>query len=338
MPYDTGVLEFPTNARVLRLTREEWAAHLLLRDQSLLTAREPERASDFYNPRTRTLAPQDDPVFESKMEEAQREWEKSVGVLREMYQANKRWPTWEDEDIRKSFSAFDGKEEFDFSIANLRWRMEEGALLDLKADGVTEFDRQSEENVWHAATDEELEDQRWAIEAARLATEEAWMTWRDKLTLYIQRIRLASLIIARRNETKLSQEQFASYAQVSASTIKNFENVDEPDRWFSPKTIELMETALGWEAGSITAILRGGDPVLVPEWGPATAPPVEASGRVMGASTSSGSASGHVSVRLDPEAMEITRKLAFAEERTVNAVVADAVRFYAKYHLDEETS
>ncbi len=320
------------------------AAHLLLRDPSLVTAKDSEQVANFYDPRTRKLDPDDDPVFESKSEAARQAWAKSLEDIQVFFRLKHRWPQWEEWKDGEREPYFDEKEQFGLFVALMQWQAELVAELHLKVDGIDEVFNEDGEVRNRPATSEELESQSSQVGIARDSAEELWMRWRDKLSLYIQRIRLAYLIVQRRNETKLSQEQFARVAQVSASTIKNFENVDEPDRWFSPKTLRLMEAALGWTEGSIPTILRGGDPGVLQDWNPAVIGNqvpngvAGATGAVTGGTQSTGAAQGQVAIRLDADSLELLRRIALQEDRTINAVVVDAIAFYAKYHLNKEPS
>jgi DNA-binding XRE family transcriptional regulator len=72
--------------------------------------------------------------------------------------------------------------------------------------------------------------------------------------------RLAAHMRTRRDEMDLTQDQLAQRAEVSVTTIRGIEQ-GGPHR---PRTkiAGRLETALGWQRGSIRAILAGGEPVL----------------------------------------------------------------------------
>jgi hypothetical protein len=324
----------------IEVERDEWAAYLLLRDPNLLVGRETERVVNFYDPRTRTLAAADDPILDSKIEQARQRREKLIRAIVDFKERQPVWPDLEDEPFSDEYRYFDGEEEFELNLLLAQWRKAVMELRQVQTDGIEEVINEDGDTRWRKADDQDISHYETEVLACGHFTEEALTKWRTKLRLYIDRIRLASLLIARRQEFQLSQNQFATYAQVSPSTIKNFENVDEPDRWFSPKTIQSLERALGWQEGSITSVLRGAEPSPIPGWRPPVGIESEtaASGHVSGTSLTSGAVEGRMSVRLDDEVKDLVWKLAVAEDRPANAVIADAVRFYAKYHVDEESS
>lgn len=331
-------LPFPDDPWSVDLTPQEWAALLLLREPELLAVRDGESPADFYDPVTRSLAPANDPVFESK-----------VAALRERRTANvntilssitgdyefRRIPEFGEVDI---YDPHAGEQEYALEVALARWRR---AKIDFHR--LIEIKGNRADDSFAASTadfDKELDDAEVEVHLAQRDAQEAWIDFRRRLDIYVNRIRLASLIIKRRNEIGLSQEQFAAATGLSTSTVKNFENVDEPGRWFSPKTLGLMEAGLGWIAGSINRVMSGGEPNEIQGW---TSPSVRLAPRErvnVGQGTSGdagGSEFGSLRVSLDPDTLDVLRKCAVAEDRKITAVLSDAVAFYAKFHLEEES-
>lgn len=323
----------------IEVERDEWAAYLLLRDPDLLVGRETERVVNFYDPRTRTLAAADDPILDSRIQQARDRREKLIRAIEEFKHRLGRWPSVEDGSIASDYKFYDGAEEFELNLLLANWREAITELHRVRTDGIEEVINPDGDTHWRKADDQDISHFETQVMACQHFADESLTKWQTKLRLYIDRIRLASLLIARRQEFQLSQNQFATYAQVSPSTIKNFENVDEPDRWFSPKTIQSLERALGWQEGSITTVLRGGEPSPIPGWRPPAGiePDAAASGSAHGSTVSTGTAEGRMNVRLDDDVKDVVWKLAVAEDRPANAVIADAVRFYAKFHLEEKS-
>jgi transcriptional regulator with XRE-family HTH domain len=80
----------------------------------------------------------------------------------------------------------------------------------------------------------------------------------------------------RREVLRLTRPELGLRAGVHPATIKNYEAGDRAYNKI-PKSVALLETALGWGAGSALAILKGGEPTLLPE-DSAPAAPIEKSG------------------------------------------------------------
>jgi transcriptional regulator with XRE-family HTH domain len=72
--------------------------------------------------------------------------------------------------------------------------------------------------------------------------------------------RLAAAVRTRRAELDMTQDQLAQRADVSVNTVRGIEQ-GGPHRPRSANALKL-EAALGWQRGSIRAILAGGEPVL----------------------------------------------------------------------------
>jgi transcriptional regulator with XRE-family HTH domain len=71
--------------------------------------------------------------------------------------------------------------------------------------------------------------------------------------------RAADAVRSRRGELGLTQQQLAGRAGVDTGTISSLELAE---RWPWAKNRVSIERALGWEAGSLDTIARGGVPVL----------------------------------------------------------------------------
>jgi len=91
------------------------------------------------------------------------------------------------------------------------------------------------------------------------------------------RDRLADAIVARRDELGLTQAGVAVRAGLSVNTLRSMENRARVGR---RESVRKVEQALGWQEGSVRAILAGGQPKLIRGWRPAD-PPV--SGELPGA-------------------------------------------------------
>jgi hypothetical protein len=75
--------------------------------------------------------------------------------------------------------------------------------------------------------------------------------------------RLAELVDDARLELGLTKLELARIARVGRSTVANLiNNAVVPAK---PVTLERIGTALGWAAGSCTAVLAGGSPTLRPD-------------------------------------------------------------------------
>jgi DNA-binding XRE family transcriptional regulator len=77
------------------------------------------------------------------------------------------------------------------------------------------------------------------------------------------RKRLASEIVARRNELGLNQAELAARAGLSATTLRSLESGARTGR---RESLRKLEPALGWQEGSAKAILAGGKPKLIRGW------------------------------------------------------------------------
>jgi hypothetical protein len=320
------------------LTRDQWTAYLLLRDRALVNPRVNEQAVDFYDPRNRTFGATDDPIFDSMVAAAQLRREENICAIVDYLSREHAYEPVSDM-IDKGYDDFAGPQEFDMDVALARLRVaryrEETFREIARKDDVDPSDGEDPfAKVDTAAYLVRVDTAVHLVSEAQREADSAVEVWRGRLNLYINRIRLASMIIARRTRADMSQEQFAAHAQVSASTVKNYESVEDPARLFSTKTINLMEEGLGWEPGGIASVMRGGEPKERPDWSPAAS---RVSPRAI-ESTSSviepamDSSHSRVAVRLENELLDLVRELAVSEERSVSVVLADAIRFYAKYH------
>lgn len=80
--------------------------------------------------------------------------------------------------------------------------------------------------------------------------------------------RLADYVVATRTELGWSQETLAARSRLRTVTLSDIETAKDRDR--RPSTLAKLERALGWEPGSVRAVLNGGKPTLVdPVNGPA---------------------------------------------------------------------
>jgi transcriptional regulator with XRE-family HTH domain len=75
---------------------------------------------------------------------------------------------------------------------------------------------------------------------------------------------VAAAIRSRRNQLGLTQQDLASRAGVAVGTIATLESAE---RWPWARNRTSIEAALGWQAGSMTEISRGGYPLPVEETG-----------------------------------------------------------------------
>lgn len=73
------------------------------------------------------------------------------------------------------------------------------------------------------------------------------------------RARLAQLLEARRLDLGLRWTDVAEAAELTTETLRQ---VRFSDREIRPLTARAIENVMGWEAGSIRAVLGGADPIL----------------------------------------------------------------------------
>lgn len=75
--------------------------------------------------------------------------------------------------------------------------------------------------------------------------------------------RLGAYIRERRGQLRLHQSELGKLVDVSTKTVNNWESA----RTGAPRanTASALERALGWEPGSIRAVLLGGEPTVTPE-------------------------------------------------------------------------
>lgn len=75
-------------------------------------------------------------------------------------------------------------------------------------------------------------------------------------------VALGAALRARREVLRLTRPELGELAGVHAATIKNYEGGSKAyDK--IPKSVTLLEGALGWKTGSAQAVLEGGEPTVV---------------------------------------------------------------------------
>lgn len=79
--------------------------------------------------------------------------------------------------------------------------------------------------------------------------------------------RLGEMIVERRIQLGWTQAQFSVAADVAAKVISDMENGRRSD--YQVPTLVKVQTALGWEVGSIQDVLAGGQPTVRPNARPA---------------------------------------------------------------------
>lgn len=72
--------------------------------------------------------------------------------------------------------------------------------------------------------------------------------------------RLGRLIRARRID--LGHDSYEAFAKAARISIRTIGSIERGDSIPSSRTATKLEKALGWESGSVDAVLRGGHPVL----------------------------------------------------------------------------
>jgi len=314
---------FPDKSYDVDLPQEEWAAYLLLKDPNLLNAKNvmnaAESAVDFYDPRTRKLAPDDNPVFQQKVNDAKKARETNLDYICFALSDYDRARRLSKESTDFNYDNYLGDVEYQFDVALAEWIKLEKQLRRL-------LERNTDDDLGFEIDEQERIQEEMNL--ARGLAFYAWIAMREKLQIFINRIRLAALIISRRTEMRLSQDQFAESAKLSPSTIKNFENVDDPGRWFSAKTVSLMESALGWQPESMTSVLRGGDPTPIPGWAP-----TELSQSSTTSAALLGTQNAIFNIQLVNHSLYESVELFAAQKgRRIDEVVEDAITLYLKVH------
>lgn len=323
---------FPQNSYEVDIPDEEWAAYMLLKDTNLLNAKNVTNAAesvvDFYDPRTRTLAPDDNPVFQQKIKEVKSLREENVNYISFALKISDLRIQLSKESVDFYYDGYLGDAEYRFDVALAEWGNLEHKITNLLHTKNTAEEDPFEDRSTVHEIQQQIDDLLEEKELARGNAFYAWMEFREKLQIFINRIRLASLIIARRNQAGLSQEDFATVANLSPSTIKNFENVDEPGRWFSSKTVSLMEFALGWKPGGMAAVLRGDDPTPVSDWAPLQRPQTARTTTV-----NEGTQNAIFNIQLVNHSLYESVELFAAQKgRRIDEVVEDAITLYLKVH------
>lgn len=82
---------------------------------------------------------------------------------------------------------------------------------------------------------------------------------------------LGAALRARREVLRLTRAELGDRAGVHPGTIKNYE-LGEKAYEKIPKSVQLLESALGWAPGSAKAVLEGGEPTLLDGQPPAAVP------------------------------------------------------------------
>lgn len=78
----------------------------------------------------------------------------------------------------------------------------------------------------------------------------------------LQWAELATAIRAAREARGLTQEALAELAGIAEGSVQNLESGKPRSRM--PQTLAKIEPHIGWDTGSGLAVLRGGDPILIP--------------------------------------------------------------------------
>lgn len=86
-------------------------------------------------------------------------------------------------------------------------------------------------------------------------------TLRHHVPMALDFERLARAVATAREARKWRQEDLATAAGISLSSVQNIEGARSFTR--VPPSLRKIDKALGWELGSCLDILRGGDPTLV---------------------------------------------------------------------------
>jgi len=151
--------------------------------------------------------------------------------------------------------------------------------------------------------------------------------------------RLARHVRARREELNMTQNEVQMAGGPSAAAVRYIEAGKEARP--TARTMIALERALGWEHGSVMAILEGGEPVIAAEQPtPAPAPATEdteASVRalrnmlaeletILDAQRRAAAAS----TAITPDTMDAARIIAAREHRTVADVIAEALTLYSE--------
>lgn len=77
-------------------------------------------------------------------------------------------------------------------------------------------------------------------------------------------VALGAALRARREVLRLTRPELGELAGVHAATIKNYESASKAYEKI-PKSVNLLEGALGWRTGSAQAVLEGGSPTVIAE-------------------------------------------------------------------------
>jgi DNA-binding XRE family transcriptional regulator/uncharacterized protein (DUF4415 family) len=148
---------------------------------------------------------------------------------------------------------------------------------------------------------------------------------------------LAAKVKARREELGMTQTQLAANGGPSTASIRAVEAARAPS--ITGRTIRALETALGWEAGSVQDVLLGNEPTMalspaLPDDELVTSltelrERLASIDRMLVAKTKSIAEASVVSLRLDADVWDLVKRTAATERRTVNAIVRDAVVLYS---------
>lgn len=151
--------------------------------------------------------------------------------------------------------------------------------------------------------------------------------------------RLAQAVKERREELGMTQQDLSNRSGVSVPTIRAVER--ERSGELSTRVIRALETALGWQHGSIAAIAIGEDPTLADDnvsvlrRGPVTITEltdihetVATLEKLLEQRMEEMKAQQAAAAHVDPEVFRAAQRLAATEGRTVSDVLSDALNLY----------
>lgn len=139
--------------------------------------------------------------------------------------------------------------------------------------------------------------------------EKALKEFQDRRTRRQNHEALQYEIVKALKERAWTREEFAEKADISLSTVRNLMVSTDPDRRWRVQIQRSVEDALGWPRGSFASILETGQFPEEP--------------RRSAASSAS---------PIDPRVRDQLESIALQEERSVNAILEDALRLYLKVY------
>lgn len=203
-----------------------------------------------------------------------------------------------------------------------------GEVEDAKAGHQAATDIRTLEELEKAAAQAEIDERHWSGLARQ-----ALAKYRRAMRLRENRMRLGEAVVFARKQRGMTQAEFAKEVQVSLSTMQMIENSDNPHRGMNVRTATSLEAAMGWEIGSVQAILNGGEPTLI---GAGTVEGESASaGAFLGRADIPENSGGRISIRLDDDLADALRAQAVAEDRSLSRIIESAARLYLKTMADD---